>query len=246
MDAGGGEGPVLTVIRVVAKTGSTNADLLALVREGAAEEGFWLRAGQQTAGRGRQGRLWVSPPGNLYASTVVRLRPGDPAAPTLGFVAAVALDEAVGGLTDRNGLSLKWPNDVTVDGAKLSGILLERSNDTIVMGIGVNLAHHPDLPDRRTTSLADHGVTVTPDAFVELLATALRKWIERWRGAGFGTVRDRWLERAHPPGTPLRAGLPDGTTLEGGFESIDCDGALILRLADGERRVIHAGDILLL
>lgn len=254
MVAGGGAVAVLTTIRTVAETGSTNADLLALARAGAADEGFWLRAERQSAGRGRQGRAWVSPVGNLYASTVVRLRPGDPPAATLGFVAAVALAEVVAtslatshldpGLR-RGGWVLKWPNDLIMDGAKLSGILLERAEDAVVVGVGVNLAHHPDLPDRRTTSLAAQGVGTDPSAFAEQLAESFARWLGRWRTEGFAVVRARWLERAHAPGTPLRAALPDGATIEGAFHDLDRDGALILRLADGARRTIHAGDVFL-
>ncbi|WP_299646402.1 biotin--[acetyl-CoA-carboxylase] ligase [Sphingomonas bacterium] len=245
MEPPGRANAVLSVIRTVAATGSTNADLLALARAGAADEGLWLRAEQQTAGRGRQGRTWVSPPGNLYASTVVRLRDVDLAAATLGFVAAVALEDVVSMLIRRDGLMLKWPNDLLIDGAKLSGILLERAEDAVVIGFGVNLAHHPALPDRLTTSLAAQGCAVAPAAFVAQLAERLTTWLARWREGSFDSIRGRWLERAHPPGTPLRASLPDGSTVNGSFEDLDAHGALILRLASGERRVIHAGDVFL-
>ncbi|MFV0625151.1 biotin--[acetyl-CoA-carboxylase] ligase [Sphingomonas sp. ac-8] len=236
----------MTTIRVVAETGSTNADLLALAGAGSAPEGLWLRAERQTAGRGRQGRPWVSPTGNLYASTAVRLRPNDPAAASLGFVAAVALDEAVRvHLPDATALHLKWPNDLLLGGAKLSGMLLERAGDTVVIGIGVNLAHHPDLPDRATTSLAANGVTVAPDTFLETLAEGFARWLGRWRGEGLAPVRQRWLDRAHPVGTALTARLPDGGSVTGLFDGLDRDGALLLRLADGTHHAMHAGDVLL-
>ena len=245
MDAGGGEGAVLSVIRTVAETGSTNADLLALARAGMIGEGVWLRAERQSAGRGRQGRAWLSPAGNLSASTAVRLREGDPPASTLGFVAAVALNDAVRAVASSIDAQLKWPNDLLIGGAKLSGILLERADDFVVVGIGVNLAHAPDLPDRRTTSLAEHGVTTSPTVFVEALAVSFARWLAQWRERGFAAIRARWLERAHLPGTPLRAALPDGSVVAGAFEDIDAAGALILRLADGARRAIHAGDVFL-
>ncbi|GAA0665924.1 BirA family biotin operon repressor/biotin-[acetyl-CoA-carboxylase] ligase [Sphingomonas insulae] len=229
-------------VRTVAETGSTNADLLLLARQGA-EEGLWLRADRQTAGRGRQGRAWSSPPGNLSASTLVRLRPSDPPAATLALAAAVALHEAVGvfGVTAQ----LKWPNDVLVTGAKLSGILLERSGDAVIVGIGVNLAHHPDLPDRPTTSLAAHGAPVAPEVFVDVLAEAFARWLARWRGEGIAAVRAAWLAAAHPIGTALTARMPDGSAHDGLFDGLDRDGALILRLAGGERHVIHAADVFL-
>ena len=238
---------VLIDIRTVAQTGSTNADLVALARAGAVAEGFWLRAERQSAGRGRQGRVWASPVGNLCASTLVQVRPGDPAAATLGFVAAVALAEVVAGLLPDAGAraTLKWPNDLLVGGAKLSGILLERTEDAVVVGIGVNLAHHPDLPDRRTTSLAAQGATVAPGAFAPMLAEAFARWVARWRAQGFAAVRAQWLAGAHAVGTAISAALPDGSIVAGDFADLDADGALILRLASGERRAIHAADVFL-
>ncbi|UVO52565.1 biotin--[acetyl-CoA-carboxylase] ligase [Sphingomonas sp. SUN019] len=233
------------MIRTVAETGSTNADLLLLARSGA-DDGLWLRAERQTAGRGRQGRAWDSPEGNLYASTLVRLRPGDPPPATLALVAAVTLEEVVRLLLPTpRGLVLKWPNDLLLDGAKLSGILLERADDAIVIGFGVNIAHHPDLPDRVTTSLAEQGVAVTPAEFVTRLAEMFAAWLHHWRHDGLSPIVARWTERAHPPGTPLIARLPDGEAVEGTFDTLAADGALVLRLADGGVRVIHAADVFL-
>ena len=218
--------------------------MAALARTGLGE-GVWLRAERQTAGRGRQGRAWVSPPGNLSASTLVRLRPGDPPPATLGLVAAVALDEALRVYLRDGDLRLKWPNDLLIDGAKLSGILLERIDDAVVVGTGVNLAHDPDLPERRTTSLRREGVIVDPAAFLEVLADGFARWLSTWRTAGLAPIRARWLERAHPVGSALSARLPDGTTLDGLFAGLDPSGALILRLADGRSHVIHAADVFL-
>jgi BirA family transcriptional regulator, biotin operon repressor / biotin---[acetyl-CoA-carboxylase] ligase len=253
-------------VRTVAETGSTNADMLELARSGAAE-GLWLRAERQTGGRGRQGRAWDSPEGNLFVSTLVRVRPGEPPAATLALVAAVALEEAVSvffrhsgegqdlrpdsavargpGVRRGDGLVIKWPNDILIDGAKLSGILLERAEDAVVIGFGVNLAHHPVDVDRPATSLAVHGVAPDPDIFAETLAESFARWLSRWRD-GIAPVRERWLARAHPVGTALTARLADGTSVDGLFGGLDAQGALILRLADGTSRVIHAGDVFLL
>jgi BirA family biotin operon repressor/biotin-[acetyl-CoA-carboxylase] ligase len=239
------EGAVLSQrIRTVAETGSTNADMIALATSGL-EEGVWLRADRQTSGRGRQGRAWVSPAGNLYASTLVRIRPSDPPAATLALVAAVAIEEAVGAYLP--GVArLKWPNDLLIDGAKLSGILLERAGTAVVIGFGANLAQHPTDTDRVATSLAAHGIAVDPADFIETLAEAFARWVERWRGEGIDVVRRQWVTRAHPVGAPLTARLPDGSAVDGLFDGLDTEGALILRLADGTRRVIHAGDVFLL
>ena len=242
---GGREGAVLSQrIRTVAETGSTNADMIALAATGL-EEGVWLRADRQTSGRGRQGRAWVSPAGNLYASTLVRIRPSDPPAATLALVAAVAIEEAVAAYLP-DAARLKWPNDLLIAGAKLSGILLERAGGAVVIGFGANLAHHPIDTDRIATSLFAHSITVEPADFIETLAEAFARWVERWRGEGIDVVRRRWVERAHPVGAPLTARLPDGSALDGLFDGLDAEGALILRLADGTRRVIHAGDVFLL
>jgi BirA family transcriptional regulator, biotin operon repressor / biotin---[acetyl-CoA-carboxylase] ligase len=214
--------------------------MLALAGQGA-PEGLWLRAVEQTAGRGRLGRTWVSPPGNLYASTIVRLRPTDPSPATLALVASVALDETLRAYGAAPWI--KWPNDLFIGDAKLTGILLERSGDAVVVGIGVNLAHHPEGLDRAVTSLAAEGVPAPePEVFLRDLATAFERWLGTWR-SGLEAVRQRWLERAHPIGTALSVRLPDQRPLEGLFDGLDQEGALRLRLAHGECQVIHAGDV---
>lgn len=206
-----------------------------LAREGGVE-GLWLRADRQTGGKGRQGRAWQSPPGNLHASTLVRLQPGDPPAPTLALVAAVALHEAVE--PHAPAARIKWPNDLLVDGAKLAGILLERQGDAVIVGFGVNLAHHPEDLGRPATSLDP---PVAPDPFLRGLAAAFEAWLARWRAEGLAPVRAAWLAAAHPLGTRLMAGDARGT-----FDGLDESGALRLRLEDGGLRIIHAGDVFLL
>lgn len=234
------------MIRFVAETGSTNADLLALALAGA-EEGLWIRAGRQTAGKGRQGRSWASDPGNLYASTLVRLRPTDPPAASLALVAGLAVwGAAQVWLDDEAVLQLKWPNDLLLDGAKLAGILLERAGDAVVIGVGVNLAHHPKLPNRPTTDLGSHCAAPSPDVFADTLADLMTTEVSRWRAEGVLGTRTQWMKRAHPIGTALTARLPDGETVNGLFDGLDPSGALTLRLASGERRVIHAADLFLL
>ncbi|MFK3889033.1 biotin--[acetyl-CoA-carboxylase] ligase [Sphingomonas sp. NPDC079357] len=238
------EAAALPRILTVPATGSTNADLLALADDRAVDEGTWLRAEQQTAGRGRQGRVWDSPAGNLYASTLVAIRPGDPPAAGLALVAAVALEEAVHRvLPDASALTLKWPNDLLLAGAKLSGILLERGASYVVVGIGVNVAHHPALADRATTSLRAAGATVDAATLLADLADRFAAWLLVWRDAGMAPVAARWSDRAHPVGTALMVRLPDQTVLDGQFRGLDASGALLLGLADGTRHVIHAGDV---
>ena len=228
------------MIRTVPGTGSTNQDLLAEARAGA-PEGIWLRAETQSGGRGRVGRIWLSPPGNLYASTIVRLHAGEPEPATLALVAAVALEEVASAYAGPRRLQLKWPNDLMAGPAKLAGILLERADDAVVIGFGVNLAHHPEDLERPTASLASLDVAAPePALFLADLVDALARWIGRWRGEGLGPVRARWIERAHPVGSALLAGGAAGL-----FEGLDSQGALLIRRADGSVETIRAGDVFL-
>jgi len=170
----------------------------------------------------------------------VRLRPSDPPAPTLALVAAVALHEAVSHFCSD--AQIKWPNDLTVDGAKLAGILLEREGEAVVIGFGVNLADHPRLVERPATSLsALADAAPGADIFLQRLAGTFARWLERWRTTGMAEICRRWLEAAHPIGTAL-------VTHEGAgrFDGLDPGGALRLRLADGSMRTIHAGDVFLI
>ncbi len=174
----------------------------------------------------------------------MRIQPSDPSPATLALVVAVALAEVIIPFAADRGISIKWPNDVLLDGAKLAGILLERSGDAVVIGVGVNLAHHPQGLNRPVTSLGDGAPD--PAYFCEELANRFAHWLGRWRGKGLASIREAWLARAHPLGTALTANLPDGSSLDGLFDGLDGDGALRLRLADGAVRVIHAGDVFLI
>jgi BirA family biotin operon repressor/biotin-[acetyl-CoA-carboxylase] ligase len=158
----------------------------------------------------------------------------------LALVAAVALQEIVA--IHAPEVRIKWPNDLVVDGAKLAGILLERQGDAVIVGFGVNLAHHPDGLARPATSLAAlAGTAPSPGDFAALLARNVSRWLDRWRKEGVAAVRTAWLASAHPPGTPLTT--PEG---EGLFDGLDDSGALRLLLPGGGVRVIHAGDVFLI
>jgi BirA family biotin operon repressor/biotin-[acetyl-CoA-carboxylase] ligase len=225
----------------VPETGSTNDDVLAMARQGE-PEGTWLRAERQSGGRGRQGRGWHSPEGNLYASTLVRLLPGDPPPPTLALVAAVALQEVLSAYAPTHRISIKWPNDLLAEREKISGILLEREAEAVVIGIGVNLACQPEGLDRPVTCLAAlTGAAPDPASFLEVLAESFARWLARWRGEGVAPIRAAWLAAAHPIGTALATSAGEGL-----FDGLDETGALRLRLADGTYRVIHAGDVFLI
>ena len=229
------------MIRILAETGSTNADLLALGRD--AREGDWLIARRQTAGRGRAGRVWEDGAGNFMGSTVVLLRPGDPPAQTLALVTGLAVAGAVAAVPGAPDAMLKWPNDLLVDGAKLAGILLERAGETVVIGIGLNLQRAPEVSGRETTALADHGAHIELGEFGDLLADCFAAALARWRRGEWDAMRAAWLAHAHPEGTPLSVNDRDGQPIIGAFAGMGADGAALLRLADGTVRPIHAGDV---
>ncbi|RIV89479.1 biotin--[acetyl-CoA-carboxylase] ligase [Aurantiacibacter xanthus] len=232
-------------IDTIGETGSTNADLAARLLAGETlAEGYWLVADRQTAGRGRQGRQWLDTPGNFMGSTVVTLRADDPPAMQLSMVAALALLETVmQRLADPSRVRLKWPNDVLLDGAKFSGILLERVKDHAVIGIGVNLVAAPPVEGRETRALSALGPAPQRDAFARDLAAAFASEVARWRSHSGDDLRTRWLAAAHPLGTPLSVHDERGLAVSGQFAGLADDGALILRLDDGSQRVIHAGDV---
>ena len=224
-------------IRIVERTGSTNADLIS---DKCAVEGDWLVALEQEAGKGRQGRLWVSAKGNFAGSTLVQLRGNDPPPQTLSLAAGLALAEAIDVAVPAQPLMLKWPNDVMVLGKKVAGILLERGGDRVAVGFGINLASAPPLKDRQAASL---GGQVTPEAFAPLLAGSFARMIELWRSTESSALVRAWEQRAHLPGTRLTVHVGKDETLTGRFAGLEPDGALRLRLDDGSIDVVHAGDV---
>ncbi|HTZ37379.1 MAG TPA: biotin--[acetyl-CoA-carboxylase] ligase [Stellaceae bacterium] len=227
--------------------GSTNDEAKRLARDGAAE-GLVVWAREQQAGRGRRGHVWASPPGNLYLSLLLRPNCRAAAAAQLGFVTALALAEALGEFAGTAiDLRFKWPNDVMGNGRKLAGILLETemlAGDVpafVVIGIGVNLASSPREVAYPATSLIEEGVTLSPETLIPPLAERMAAWLETWRTSGFAAVREAWLGRAIGLGGPIRVRL-EHATLDGAFLDLDEDGALLLGLPEGRRR-IAAGEI---
>ena len=194
----------------------------------------------QDAGRGRQGREWVSVNGNFFGSTLVELGSSDPPAQSLSLAAGLGLIEAVDTAVPAQPLMLKWPNDLMMQGKKVAGILLERSGDRIAAGFGVNLAGAPVLPDREA---ADLGGEIAPEAFAPLLATSFARLLALWRSSEPALLVQAWLTRAHPAGTRLSVHSGKDETISGWFEGIEVDGALILRRDDGSVDMIRAGDV---
>lgn len=228
--------------------GSTNDEAKSLARRGAAH-GTLLSALAQTAGRGRRGREWRSPPGNLYLSLVWHPACLPDRAAQLGFAAALAVGDALGALVpELAGLAGKWPNDVLLDGRKIAGILLEseigddQNLAFLVVGLGVNLVSAPRDVEFPATSIAQQGYRPPePVALIEAFARHFDTWARRWREAGFHPLRAAWLARAVGLGEPIRVRL-ENASLHGRFADLDHDGALLLDTADGLRRV-SAGDV---
>lgn len=177
-------------------------------------------------------------------STVVQSAPGDPPLASLALVAGLALHEAITSLLNPpHQAQLKWPNDVMIGQAKLAGILLERVGDAVVVGIGVNLAAAPQLPDRQTVALTEFGPAPDRDLFAAALAKCFAIDLTRWRTYGLGPVIARWQAAAHPQGTTLLVGEPGEPAVTGTFAGLSDVGALLLRLTDGTKRTIHAGEV---
>jgi BirA family biotin operon repressor/biotin-[acetyl-CoA-carboxylase] ligase len=221
--------------------GSTN-DEAARLAEAGAPEGTFVWAKEQTGGRGRRGRRWASPMGNLYCSTILRPDCSAPRAAELGFVAALAVADMVRG---GRAVWVKWPNDVLVDGGKVAGILPESSIgqdghvEHVVLGIGLNVGFAPNLPEMRYPGATLGG---TVEAAVEGLTAGLARWLSEWRWHGFETIRAGWLERAGPLGAEVDVKLGE-ELVRGAFAGMDREGALLLETPAGPRRIV-SGELL--
>jgi BirA family biotin operon repressor/biotin-[acetyl-CoA-carboxylase] ligase len=207
----------------------------------------WIMAQRQSAGRGRRGRAWQTMDGNLAATLL--LYPDAPQAITgqLSFVAALAAADTLAQCAPNAAVTVKWPNDVLVNGAKIAGILLEAGAGQsgkawLAIGIGINLAGHPEGTEFPATSLAHQGIAApSPEQALTILAARFAHWYDLWMKAGFETLRAAWLARAFGIGAPICARLPHETR-EGVFEGIDQSGALLLN-EGGQVRAIAAGEV---
>jgi BirA family transcriptional regulator, biotin operon repressor / biotin---[acetyl-CoA-carboxylase] ligase len=228
--------------------GSTNDEAVACARAGDPGK-LWIVVRAQNRGRGRQGRQWTSPPGNLYTSLLLLDAVPPPQAPELGFVVGIALARALRFLTaDDPRLRIKWPNDILFEGAKLAGILLEsvRLADgrlACVIGIGVNCASSPsDVPYKVTSLETVLGRAITPQDVLSTLSVEFIRWLEVWSaGAGFDKIRAEWLALAAGIGAPIKVVMPT-RVLEGLFRTIDETGRLIIETPEAVMAV-EAGDI---
>ncbi len=226
--------------------GSTNAEALALARAG--ERGpLWITAKTQSAGRGRRGSAWESPPGNLYATFLLTEPSAPPDAPQLSFVAALALHDAVSFAAPQLGplLKVKWPNDLLLGVKKLAGILIEGESKPVfaaAIGIGVNCVSHPPDTAYPATDLAAASAHVMPEQLFASLAAAMQQRLGQWQGGqGFASIRADWLKRAAGIGESIRVRLPE-RELSGRFRGLDEAGRLLVEGPDGVASVT-AGEV---
>jgi BirA family biotin operon repressor/biotin-[acetyl-CoA-carboxylase] ligase len=244
---------------VLGETGSTNAEVATAARAGV-PEGLVVVAERQVAGRGRRDRAWVSP-ARAGLTLSVLLRPGEKGpgeavpAPRWGWLpllAGVALRDAVRSRAEVDA-ALKWPNDLLIGDAKCAGILAEVAGDAVVLGIGLNVTTRPEeLPPTgglRATSLRIAGATVTDrDPLLRSLLRGLADWYAGWREAGGDAemcgLLAAYREGCATIGREVRALLPDGTELPGTATTVDGDGQLVIRTADGTSHRVSAGDVL--
>jgi BirA family transcriptional regulator, biotin operon repressor / biotin---[acetyl-CoA-carboxylase] ligase len=229
--------------------GSTNAEALALARQGRRGP-LWITAALQTAGRGRRGRGWISARGNLHASLLLLPRAPVECWPQLSFVAVLAAYDAIAEVAADRAyrLAIKWPNDILLDQRKVAGILLEGQGGNagepgaLVIGIGVNCASHPHATNYPATDLA---AGASAESVFHALSGAMLRRLAQWDGGnGFAVIRSEWLARAVGVGQEVRVGLAE-RDLIGRFEALDAEGGLILRLRDGTATTIAAGDVIL-
>jgi BirA family transcriptional regulator, biotin operon repressor / biotin---[acetyl-CoA-carboxylase] ligase len=236
-----------TILEVVDSTNSEAGRLHAAGKRGP----LWIMARAQAAGRGRHGRDWESPPGNLYATLLITLAVPLAHAAQLAFVASLAMRDTVSALLPlpAPAIGLKWPNDVLIAGRKVSGILVETldgANDgglTVAIGCGLNIVHAPAVTRTPATCLADHGAAPSAESALAELMERMDARLAQWQaGRGFAIIRDAWLAAAIGLARDLTVVL-DGRMVRGCFEGLGNDGAMLLRLADGTLRSLHAGEV---
>lgn len=221
---------------------STNLEARRLAETG--ERGpLWLLADEQTLGRGRLGRNWVSEPGNLYATFLFSLADGPQAASQASFVAALAVHDSVTALRPGVSARIKWPNDVLIGGAKFCGVLCEVVGEAptrIAIGCGVNLAHAPQGTPYPVTAL---GADLTVDTVMRQLDASLARRLAQWdEGRGFASIRSDWMARALGIGGAATASS-EARHVTGTFKGLAPDGALLLGQDDGTNISIHAGEV---
>ncbi len=239
------------------ETGSTSDHARAIAENWFAthEDALWIWTNNQTKGRGRRGRTWISSAGNLTATLLMSPKCTASKAAELSFVSALAVADLLGEFANYDQIKLKWPNDVLLTDKKIAGILLESAGtstnpvDWVSIGVGVNLVTHPADTPYLATSLKDYYADQNderlpphPILALEVLANRFDTWLSIWRDSGFSAIKDSWLDRAKGLGEPIVVNLSD-KKCHGVFVGLDQTGALILDTPDGNRQTISAGEV---
>ena len=228
---------------------STNLECLERARQG--DNGnLWITANRQLKGRGRRGRGWVSEPGNLYASLLMIDPAPQAALASLPLAVGVAVHRAISHALPQGGnkATIKWPNDILIDGRKVAGILLESETlpdgkQAVVIGCGIDVSHAPDEAMYSVTTLRAAGSSVSPEELFARLYQAMGEELARWdQGKGIASVRQAWLGAAEGIGKPISVNLPD-STLTGTFREIDASGCLVLVDNSNKIQTVAAGDV---
>jgi len=225
---------------------SSTMDEAKILAAAGAQEGTLIWAKAQSAGRGRQGRVWKSEPGNLYLSLILRPHCSLSKAPEIGFVASLALHDAIKEFLPESSLTLKWPNDLLVKNRKMAGIILEAMPsvsgqvDSLILGVGVNISHYPSDDQVRlpaTCLVKEQGKSIDTLKVMERFVHALHKYLNDWRSKGFAPILQTWRKRTYPYGTKVSVGQSSGK-----FLGLSEKGELLLELEDGKRQSLTAGD----
>jgi BirA family transcriptional regulator, biotin operon repressor / biotin---[acetyl-CoA-carboxylase] ligase len=224
--------------------GSTNAHAAQLLTQGEAAP-FWITADKQTAGRGRDNRLWISEPGNLYASHALRIDCPPQAVPQVSLVAALAVFDCISNWIPADQLRLKWPNDCLSGNAKISGILVESPGlkpPVVIIGCGINVGFAPSGLPYPVTSIAERSTAILQDVFLKLDET-MSSWLKIWQnGAQYETVRTAWMKRSWPLGHEITIRQGDRSE-QGYFRGLNEHGALLLESSDGTIQAHYSGDV---
>jgi BirA family biotin operon repressor/biotin-[acetyl-CoA-carboxylase] ligase len=227
---------------------SSTMDAARREAENGAPHGMIVIADEQTRGQGRRGRHWVSPPGNVYVTII--LRPAAWNVRTLAMVAPLAACEAIDAVANVRS-SIKWPNDVLIGGRKVGGVLIDvhlgrDGVDYALVGVGINVgldaSQHEEIRGLATSLAAESGEDVSRE---KVLATLLNRFERLYAAAGADeSVRDAWRGRLETLGRQVRVQFGDHVD-EGMAEDVDSEGNLLLRRADGSVIALAAGDVTL-
>lgn len=238
-------------IKHYSEVGSTNSVALSAA-DNDASTGTWIIADNQTSGKGRSGRSWISIDGNFHATLLLRNVQKPSQISELSIVSGVAFHQALSqicGHTSKVKLEIKWPNDILLNRCKLGGILIESSLNSkiqcadIVIGFGLNLCSHPETLDQPATNLLNFGFSIKPLEFLTMLDQTLYKWIAIWsEDNGLSHIRQEWLDRSLPVGTAL---ITNGlkSSYNGSFVGINNKGHLLLHNSKDELVTITFGDV---